>query len=559
MASKTPQDIITDCVSLQKSWQSVRNKKFEDWYALLVQTDSLKESNMESFVSNEPRTFFNLARHLLCAKVPHKIPTTEVEDIDFKDVAAIERMLDRAWKDNDTLEMRRGKQTWLWNLVSLLLATGWYAVFVLVTDKTPTSPARCIAEVWNPAEVFPELGDELFSVARIYKLSRQASIRKIVSNQWKIDTKNIPADGLTFYNYWWIEPETGKVMNSVVAGTSFAKPPTEEKFSHIPVLISPVGGLPDTGIITTGTEWQGQLGESILATNEKMYNSYNKQWTFLMQLLRDTAQPRWFEKSRGNQKILREEDIFKRGAIFSGAPEDSIELLATPPIPLELRTISFDMQNAMQRGSLSWALYGNLQGQITSYVMSQISASARQSLAPYHNAIMSLLSGVDNEWLEQCELFGLKPYDLPLPARKPTYVVTANFDIQIPGDLVQRATTAKMLDPDYSLSHATVSSTLFPEIRDPLQEQAQVRKDDAMKNPISVIINLITAYRKQAATLRKSRDTSGMADLYDKAATALEGQLTPEGQQQTGGAPPKAKQPRPEAAGPTMEYPEGGM
>lgn len=555
MASKTPQDIITECVSLQKSWQSVRNVKFQDWYGLLTQRDDFQEDNMESFVSNEPRTFYNLSRHLLCGKVPHRIPRTEIDELDFKPAADIEKMLTKAWQDNDKTEFRRGKQSWLWNFVSLMLATGWYAVFVLVTDKTKDQPSRCIAEVWNPAEVFPELGDELYSVARIYKLTRTAAIRKIVSNNWKVDTKNIPAGGLTFYNYWWIDPETLTVMNAVVAGTDFAKPPTEEKFKHIPVLVSPVGGLPDTGVITTGNDWQGQLGESILATNEKTYKSYNKQWTFLMQLLRDTAQPRWFERSRGNQAILKEEDIFKRGAIFRGAPEDSVDLLATPPIPIELRTMSFDMQNSMQRGSLSWALYGNLQGQITSYVMSQISASARQSLDPYHKAIMYALAGIDNEWLEQCELFGLNPYDVKLPKVKPTYVVSADYDIQIPGDLTQRATVAKMLDPDYSLSHSTITSTIFPEIKDPLQEQAQYRKDEAMKNPVSIIVNLITAYRQQAMLLRQSRDVTGMADLYDKAATALEKQLSPEGQAGTGAPPLKAKMPRPEAAGPTVEMP----
>jgi len=543
MEFSKPNEVIDKCKALSGYWRA-RDSKFKDWYSLLQLTDSLKETDMESFVSNEPRTFFNLARHLLCGKIPHRIPSVNLEDTDVKKAADIEKFFETAWKDNDRRLRMMGKQSWLWYFVSLLLARGWYAVFVLATKE------RCYAEIYDPAEIFPEYGpDGLTACSRIYTVTKDGAIRLANANGWKLPP--IVPDKVTVYSLWYLN-DSSKPAHSVVFDNDYAKPPTNESFESIPILIGPVGGLPDSGIVTTGDEWKGTVGESILATNEKLYNTYNKQWSFAMQLLRDTAQSRWFEKSRTGD-ILKPQDLFKRGAIFKGSPEDSIEILATPPIPVELRTDRFDLSQQMQRGSMSWALWGNLQGQITSYLMSQIAASAQQALRPYHMAIVDCLSDIDNMWLAQVEQHSFKPYEMTVPKKIKGVEATAEYDIQVPGDLVQRATVARMLDPDFRLSNTTVIDLAFPEIKNALQEQAQVRNDRAMQNPISVVVNLIVAYRRKAVELQKTDPET--SQLYANAASALEQQLSPQAGPPQGpeaAVPPGA---RPEVRGPRIEYP----
>ncbi|KKK85952.1 hypothetical protein LCGC14_2768120, partial [marine sediment metagenome] len=104
----------------------------------------------------------------------------------------------------------------------------------------------------------------------------------------------------------------------------------------MPIYVAPVGGLPDMGSLTEGmiptysstlklhtqevsTErWKAELGQSIIATNEHIYRTWNKWWSFSLQLLRDTAQPRIFERSRSGKAIVKPEDVFRRGAIFRG-------------------------------------------------------------------------------------------------------------------------------------------------------------------------------------------------------------------------------------------------
>ena len=73
---------------------------------------------------------------------------------------------------------------------------------------------------------------------------------------------------------------------------------------------------------------------------------------------------------------------------------------------------------------------------------------------------------------------------------------------------------------------------LFPEIRDPLREQAGVRKDIAMMHPKALMADQIIAYREQARILRDANQVAN-AEIYEKLADSLESELiAPEQPQQ---------------------------
>ena len=275
-----------------------------------------------------------------------------------------------------------------------------------------------------------------------------------------------------------------------------------------------------------------------------MYRTWNKWWSFSLQLLRDTAQPRIFERSRSGKAIVKPEDVFRRGAIWRGGADDSVEFMSTPPIPLELRTTQLDLEAMMQRGGVSWSMYGNVQGQLTAYVMSQIASSANQVMKPFHQAFVNRCEDIDNDWLEDIKDRGLKPYGWKYSKDIPDNAyVSADYDVEIPGDLVQRATTARMLDPDFRLSYSYVVRKLFPDIEDPVKERALIRADQAEQHPSNALVALIQYYRKQAAFL--SDKDSSTAKLYDTIADAtlsmLVAQLTPP--QQPQGQPGLTQQP----------------
>ena len=98
------------------------------------------------------------------------------------------------------------------------------------------------------------------------------------------------------------------------------------------------------------------------------------------------------------------------------------------------------------------------------------------------------------------------------------------YNINIPGSLIQRATVARMLDPTFRLDFATTTDMLFPEIKDPLRVQGRVNKDEAMMNQIAQALALIDVYRSMAREAREAGDATTSA-LYTKAASAVEAQL----------------------------------
>lgn len=531
---RTAQSVIARCTALKNYW-APRQAKMLKWYRLIQMVDELKTDKMESFVGNDPRAMYNLVLHMLDTNIPHRLEAVDLNDFELSDAnEKVGVLLETAWKDVETTFRKSGpRQSFKRAMIGLMLATGWYSIFAITSDNGE----YCFAELWHPAQVFPMWSDnQLSEVAHIY--NSDANTVKTMSrrNNW-IVARAPQVREFILHDYWWLEYNvvgSVEVWNSVVIGGELVKY-ERTRFKSIPVYVAPVGGLPDTGPLSENTEsitgqlngerWKEEVGQSILATNENVYKTWNKWWSYGLQILRDTAQPRVFTKSASGKPIIRPEDLFRRGAIFQGGPQDSVEFLSTPVVPMEIRSTELDLEAMMQRGGPSWAMYGNVTGQMTAYVMSQISASAGQVTRPFHEAIMNLFSDIGNDWKDDIIARGIKPYGKGLPTViKPEHKIIADYEIEIPGDLIQRATVARMLDPDFRLSYSYVMQKLFPDIRSPMRERARIRADQAELHPTNAMIALVQYYKMQSAYLVKVGDDES-ARLYQLAAEAAEAQI----------------------------------
>ena len=541
---------ITDYASLEKfaaepiaAW-SKRNDQMKIWYRLIQMVDDLAKDGMESFVGNDPRSSFNLILHMLDTKIPHRIPNELLTPDIMAASGEVETILSRAWTDVNLKHRRAGRQSWVRTFISYLLATGWYSAFAGISkDKT-----SCWAEVWNPATVYPDWDDQLWRCVHKFKISANAAKRAIATKGWQ-QVGDIR--GATEVLDLWYLDDGGRVHNVIGMNKMITKPDTVETLYRswgIPIIVGPCGGLPDDGGITGDTEaYRKEIGQSIVATNASIYKSWNRWWTFSMQLLHDTAQPRWIEKSSSSRQILKPEDMFKRGAIFKMGLQDDIRPLDVPNIPVELRGAQLDMEAMMERGGVSWAAQGNFRGQLTSYVMAQVIASTAQVAKPFHHATIDALSDIDNLWLTLIRETGAKPYDLSLPKGITSNITaSANYEVQIPGDFIQRANAAKMISAEFTLSNQFIMDTLFPEIPNPYREMAKVKSDRAQLDEVFLLIDKVKALRREAEAMSGSRDT-GDAQLFEKAAAAMEAKLTA----MTGGGQAQP-QPQPGAA-------QGGM
>ena len=542
MIERSAQAVKARCIALKNFW-SARDAKMRNWYRLIQMVDELKTDKMESFVGNDARAMYNLVLHVLGTKIPHRLKDYNLDDPQQSEAnESVSKLMDRCWDDAEKQFRSAGPRQNLHRTIrGLMLSTGWYAVFAPFYDDG----TRAFAEPWNPIEVYPmwniEMG--LAEVAHVHRMAGQVCSLMAKRNNWPGSWQ----EDQSIYDYWWIEENAEPfamqryvVWNAVVVGTELVKfEPT--RFKKIPIYISPVGGLPDTGPLSEGSElstasynaagkgsgerWKEEIGQSVVATNEHIYRTWNKWWTFSLQLLRDTAQPRIFERSRSGKPIVKPEEVFRRGTVWRGGPDDSVDFVQPPDMPLELRSNQLDLEAMMQRGGVSWSMYGAVSGQMSAYVMSQISASANQVMSPFHDALQNLYADIDNDWMQDILDRGLKPYKWKKPAGLTADMeIDASFDIEIPGDMVQRLTAARMADPEFELSYTYVVSKLFSDIKDPMREKARVLADKAEQHPTNSVIALIQYYRKQANYLSMAGD-SKTAELYNYAADAALMQL----------------------------------
>lgn len=537
MAELLGTQVKDKAVSLQRFWQK-RDEKFKDWYEQIKMVDTLAQQDMESFVGNDPRASFNLISNILSQKIPHRLPGAQLDVEQVRPASQLSEMFEAIWYNVSESYRLRGRY-FQKDIIDYLLATGWYSVFF-----APTSDgSACIGEVWNPITVYPKWSDILSECAHIFSPGAAAIAQMEMRNGWKLSSR--PTDSTKIYDYWYAEQgmSLAIIHNSIVVGNDTVKSDTvEPKFKRIPIFIFPIGGLPDTGELAKGRrgqEWRADIGQSFIATNENVYKTVNKWWTFMMQLLRDTAQARTYEKSTSATKIVQPETWYRRGAHYKLGPQDEIGFIQPPAVPVELRSIQLDLEAMEQRGGPSWTMFGSVQQRMTAYAMSQVVATTNQIAKAYHRGIIDLFSDMDNFLYDMVKTHSYKPYGMALPTGLPADAkITAEYELRIPGDLTQRATTARILNPEFELSDERIMEELFPEIKNPLEELARVRAGKARKHPVYAILSLSEALREEAKILRNENDTRG-AELFEKAADRMESEITGGEQEQQPGQPGK--------------------
>lgn len=540
-------DLIAKATRLKRLW-SERDKKFKEWYQIIRMLDRLAQKDMESFVGNDPRAAFNHLISVLNRPIPHRIRPDELALDEVAPAAELSKSLEVVWR-NVTDSYRQRGLYFMRQLIGLLLATGWYSVFTVPSLDGST----VLAEVWNPVTVYPDWDDVMFECAHVWGLAGANAKRLARRNKWDVSRFG---DKVTCYDYWWLD-DAGKVHNAVCLDNQLVKVDTlENRFKRIPIFTSPVAGLPDMGEIETAraAKWRGDIGQSYVVTNENVYNYFNKWWTFLLQILRDYAQARTYEKSPSTTQIVKPEEWYRRGAHFKMGPQDEIGFVVPPPIPMELRSAQLDMEAMMQRGGPTWTQYGNVAQGMTAFVMSQVIASTNNTAQAFHRGLIDCISDIDNFWLDLMRTYEYKPYGMTIPDGLPDdFKVTAEYELRIPGDLAQRATSARMLNPEFSLSEERILEWDFPEIKNPMEEIAKRDAGKARQDPIFAQINLINALRQEAELLRKAKDFEA-AELHEKMADLKERQIMEAGQGQVE-QPRRVPGARPEAVSPPGSAP----
>ena len=140
----TVTQVTGNCNRLRGKW-ATRNQSMKDSYDLITLENPLKQEGMESVIGNDPRTGFNLGLHLLTSGIiSHKIESEDFMPEEVAAAAELEKFITKyGWTRLESKYRRDGRQSWVRDLVALLLARGWYSVFAAPTET------ELEAEVWE--------------------------------------------------------------------------------------------------------------------------------------------------------------------------------------------------------------------------------------------------------------------------------------------------------------------------------------------------------------------------------------------------------------------------
>ena len=504
-----------------RNWAN-RNKKFLAQYELFLLVDTLSAKGMESYVSNEPATFYQMAHYLLTkGNISHLIPIVAESASDLDNRARVNRGCEYMWHTIDRERQLGGSQPYIDELSFYMLVLGWYSTIFAFDNTTGLMKTQ----IWNPIDVYPTYANnQLYTLSHNYPISQEEAMLKSEQLGWNYQPRSLGSGMVKLNDFFFKE---NNVWNNIVLidgidVTGIVPRP------EISILTSPIGGSPDKGSLTpSSSDWRSLAGRSIFEANREVTLAFNKWKSMIAQILRDTAQPVTQEFSSTPQATP--EQIRERGALFHYAPgEAGLQRLPPAAIPIEIQANMLELRREMQKGSFNDAVYGMMEGQ-PGYALSMLaSSSANQILYPYMDSKHFVLAEADKFWLENLKtskrvfdvkgkfLEKLKPTDIPEDV-----TVIVESDVATPKDWLERGSIGGMVREDLD------KATLLTEIYKMTDPQGIIRRksiDDMLQHPVFKTMDMIASANAHADYLERSGDRE-QALLFRKGAKALESQL----------------------------------
>jgi hypothetical protein len=516
------QTIKTEIANLKNYWNE-RNKKFKDWYEILTLIDSLAAKGLESYMSNEPQTFYNMAHYLLTkGEISHSTPIENESAAELDRKARVNRACKYMWSKIDEDRVLGGNKPFIDDLGFFLLVLGWNAVVALFDPETGTIQTQ----IWNPYDVYPQYADgKLVSLVHSYTVSELEAKMKANSKNWNYLARPSP-NGMVILDDYFSLDCNGNISNVVLLNGEDATGIVQR--TNMKLFISPVGGFSDMGSLSSKKkDWRKLVGRGIFEANEAVGLSFNKWKTMVNQILRDSAQSLTQEFSATPQATP--EQIRERGGHFHYSPgEKGLERIPPGQVPPGLLDTLADMKIERQKGSFNDAVYGMVQGE-AGYALSMLAtSSANQILYPYMDSKHFIISQIDKFWLTNLkttrrvfEVKGmmiekLKPTDIPEDV-----TIKAESDVATPKDWMERSQIANQLKD--TVDESTILTEIL-KIGDPQSIIRRRSMDRILNSATSQLVEMISGYYNHADYLESAGDTR-QAQLFRRAAQSLEAQL----------------------------------
>ncbi len=522
--------IRQDITNVRNYWGQ-RNLKFRDWHEMLILVDKLESKGMETYVSNEPMTFYNMSHYLLTkGDISHATPIENESALELDRRARVHRGCEYMWKLIDRDRQLGGSQTFIDTLSFFMLVLGWYSTVSAFNKET----GLLQTEVWNPYDTYPRYANNrLVSCVHSYLITEQEAGLKAENNHWGYIPRGSALGEVVLDDYFKYTRE-GLFNIILIDGKDVTG------WQHRPdmqVLVAPVGGFPDKGSLTRSRstsstsggprDWRRLAGRGIFEVNETVSEHFNKWKSQISQILRDTSQPVTQEISATPQATP--EQLRERNPLFHYAPgEAGIQRVPPPAIPIEVQANLLELRREMQKGSFNDAVFGMVEGQPGFALSLLASSSANQILYPYMDGKHFVLSEYDKFWLSRLKASGkvfqikgkfiekLSPQDIPEDVS-----IQVESKVATPKDWLERGTIANMVDKH--LDEATIITEIYG-LNDPQAIKRRRSLDRILDSEEAQLVEKISSFYSHADYL-DNRGDRRQASLFRRMAQGMEAQI----------------------------------
>ena len=586
-----------DRIASVKNTRGKRSDKRKVWKNLrdgidprknLTKNATLKKTWDSKLHTNDPVTYFNLAKHMLGSRpikwmVPSESGDSEGELLSYGNA---EDFVGSMIYQNDERLASIGEDRAQVGTVDSGLEVGVACIYR--ESMVRNGEFEIIIDAINPDNIYVRFDKYgIYEFVHEYDEDLDSLITQSeTKDSWNtLLLKGLRSAGstapqsVTVSDYWRREftvPQgTPVVYNAIMVGDKEIRPETHEtKQDIIPFDVGFFNGK-------SFSDEDGERNMSILEPNSKVYTDTSdflqKLYTHMDEVLTAPID----EFTVGGRPVSDPADLDPdegRGVqpYDSARGEQGRRTVNINQVSPVVQYIYSDLQGQTQRGSVSHLLHGNLNFQLSGFAISQIKESSLAAVGEVGVGLEAMWSRTGKWIISEFKKSDLKEVSFITPNvassgkrsfMRRTYTqddmpeyedIKATIELATPSDLTERANIAQMLDRSGRplIGPRTIYENLLYDIVDDVQrEMDDVLEKEVSGDRVLQLFMLAAAHDRVADKAERDGDTAkmnaarGQANVYREAATAGQGEQNAQGSPQALGV---------EAGGAETQNPAGG-
>lgn len=271
---------------------------------------------------------------------------------------------------------------------------GWVAVRALLRKRKDGSTFTDIQPL-DPRNTFWSIGPDGVEWVCVRTMKTTRDIRSIYGKNVEGDDSGDEDNGIAVYDFY------DKVHNQVTTEQTVLKAATPHGSPRVPIWIGVVGSTPMVNREGIGGGNSSDFGESIYASDRRIYAYHNFLVSVILELMGRSRSPGSKFFSADGSKTT-EGDLFKEGAEIS-LRRDTEDIVPLPLVETTKDAAAFAgfIQGEMQRGSLPHSVFGELQFQLSGFAINSLRQGVATIINPAIKAMENAYTGISNLLVDQ--------------------------------------------------------------------------------------------------------------------------------------------------------------